>query len=98
MLVYMPHDRHTQAKISALRGCTNACAMQSLMKAHLFATQANGLVEQLGHLLVVGVILPSGPAGNEPIVFQLVDVLVREPLQFRQSSVGQASDTTRRAR
>ena len=46
----------------------------------LLASQANGLVQQLGHLLVVGMVLPPGPAGHKPIVLQLGDVLLREPL------------------
>ena len=46
----------------------------------LLASQANGLVQELGHLLVVGMVLSTRPAGNEAIVLQLCDVLVREPL------------------
>ena len=46
----------------------------------LFASQANGFVQKLGHLLVVGVILPPWPAGNEPVVLQLGYILFREPL------------------
>ena len=46
----------------------------------LFASQADGLVQELSHLLVVGVVFPPWPAGNEPIVLQLGDVLFREAL------------------
>lgn len=46
----------------------------------LLASQAYSLVQQLGHLLVVGMVLPSGPAGNEAIVLQLGDVLLGEAL------------------
>ena len=46
----------------------------------LFASQANGFMQKLGHLLIVGVILPPWPAGNEAIVLQLGYVLFRETL------------------
>lgn len=48
--------------------------------ASLLASQPNGFVQQLGHLLVVGVVLPPWPAGNEAIVLQLGHVLLRESL------------------
>jgi len=44
------------------------------------ATQANGLVQQLGHLLVVCMVLSTRPAGHKAIVLQLGHVLAGEPL------------------
>lgn len=49
-------------------------------RARLLASQANGFVQQLGHLLVVGMVLPPGAAGNEAVVLQLGHVLLRESL------------------
>lgn len=43
--------------------------------------QADGLVKQLGHLLVVGVVLAARPRLDEPIVLQLAQRLVREALR-----------------
>lgn len=47
----------------------------------LLAPQTDGLVQQLGHLLVIGMVLPTRPAGNEAIVLQLGHVLAGEALQ-----------------
>ena len=44
------------------------------------ATQANGLVQQLGHLLVVCMVFSTRPAGHKAVVLQLGHVLAGEPL------------------
>ena len=49
------------------------------------ATQANGLVQQLGHLLVVCMVLSTRPAGHKAIVLQLGHVLAGEPLRHTHS-------------
>ena len=56
----------------------------------LLAAQADSLVQQLGHLLVVGVVLPTRPAGNEAVVVQLGHLLLREALQGRRASSSEA--------
>ena len=56
----------------------------------LLAAQANSLVQQLGHLLVVGVVLPTWPAGNEAVVIQLGHLLLGETLQARRASSSEA--------
>ena len=53
----------------------------------LLAPQADGLVQQLGHLLVVGMVFPTRPAGNEAIVLQLGHVLAGEALHHTPNRV-----------
>lgn len=47
------------------------CAVQLWVSLGLRVPQPNGLVQQLGHSLVVGVVLALGFALDEPIVLQL---------------------------
>ena len=49
-------------------------------------------MQQLGHLLVVGMVLPSGPAGHKPIVLELGYVLVREALHAKNNSDADVED------
>ena len=44
-------------------------------------SQADGLVQELGHLLVVGVVLSARPGLDEPEVLQFVHCLFGEALR-----------------
>ena len=62
-----------------------SCKALYLWSSALVA-KADGLVEQLRHLLVVGVILALGPRLDEAKVLQLVHCLLWEPLQWKLQS------------
>ncbi len=49
----------------------------------LLAAQPNSLVQQLGHLLVVGMVLSSRSRLDEAVVLQLLHCLLREALHLQ---------------
>ena len=51
------------------------------LRGCLLAAQTHSLVQQLGHLLIVGVVLAPRTGLDEAVVLQLLHCLLREALQ-----------------
>jgi len=65
--------------------------MQAHFDARAVASQLHRLVQELGHLLVVGVILALRPALDIPVVLQLGRSLLRETLRDVRTESARAS-------
>ncbi len=71
---------HVACSWSSVTEATAKLAKKLHLGSCLFAAQAHSFVQELGHLLVVGMVLATRTRLDEPVVLQLLHCLLWEAL------------------